>query len=171
MSLTKINVYPKYEEASRMGGLCFLLGTATASLLGTAAIKSVFAETATQQGWTPDNASLPQGIRDDIERRLKLTEELPKPAGLRPNAQLDGRFPVSYKTSVPEAMKYLTEYFAAFSSRDLAGVASTLHFPYATYEGVEPIVYQSVQEFINNPPPSLNVTQQEYKKLTPPPSA
>jgi hypothetical protein len=145
----------------------FLFGSASAGVLGAVMGTGAFAQSTEQQQWAPDNSSLPPEIRQDLERRAKLKEELPKPAGLRPNAQLDGRFPVSYQTSVAMAMKYLLDYFAAFSSRDLQGVASTIHFPYATYEGIEPIVYQTADEFIKNPPPSLNVTNGQYKQFMP----
>src|SRR5579864_702724 len=97
------------------------------------------------------------GIEDDVKADLALraqaVEELPKPAGLRPNAMLDARFPVSYETSVSEGTRLLTQYFAAASRRDMAAVAKTLHFPYATYEGVEPIIYATEQDFLKAPPP------------------
>jgi hypothetical protein len=142
--------------------------TTTVGLFGAAGSGAASAaQAAGSSGWAPDNASLPPEIRADIERRSKLKEELTKPAGLRPNAQLDGRFPVSYQTSVAQAMKYVVDYFAAFASRDVAAVAKTLHFPYATYEGIEPLVYRNEREFIENPPPSLNVTTGQYKNFMP----
>jgi hypothetical protein len=80
---------------------------------------------------------------------------------------LDARFPVYYRTSVPEAMRLLTEYFAAYNERDLAAVARTLHFPYATYEGTEPLIYKSAQEFISNPPPSIHESTAPDSQLRP----
>jgi hypothetical protein len=167
----------KHEETDiNSGRRDFLAGTATAaaasaavSVLGTIGTMPAFAQPArqAQQGWRPNNDALPPDIKADIERRSKLTEELPKPAGLRPNAQLDARFPVYFQTPVAQAMKYLTDYFAAFCSRDLDGVASTLHFPYATYEGIEPIVYETAKEFLASPPPSLTVTDKEYDHFIP----
>jgi hypothetical protein len=101
------------------------------------------------------------------ESSAKLTEELPKPAGLRPNAQLDARFPICYETSVAEGMRLALQYFAAVTRRDLAAAAGTLHFPFATYEGVEPLVYQTEQDFIANPPPSLDMNSKEDSQLRP----
>jgi hypothetical protein len=120
--------------------------------------------------------NIPPDMQADIQDRTRTAEELPRPVGLRTNSMLDARFPVYYRASVGEAMKLLTEYFALFSARDLAGVANTMHFPYATYEGVEPIVYKTTAEFIANPPPSLNVTNNDkgnpfpgtYKMVTRP---
>jgi hypothetical protein len=80
---------------------------------------------------------------------------------------LDARFPVYYETSVAVAMPLLTKYFAAMSRRDMRAVADTLHFPYATYEGTEPNVYQSAEEFVNNPPPSMNESSKPDSQLRP----
>jgi len=60
-------------------------------------------------------------------------------ARLGPYALLDARFPMTYKTSVPEGVKVMTAYFAALSERDLKGMAETLHFPFASYEGTDPV--------------------------------
>lgn len=80
-----------------------------------------------------------------------------RPAGLRPQAQLDARFPVAFESSVPAAMQLLTAYFAALSRRDLAGMAATLHFPFATYEGIEPVVIETAVQLLGSPPPSMDV--------------
>ena len=80
---------------------------------------------------------------------------------------LDARFPVYYKTSVPEAMRLVTDYFAAYNDRDLAAVARTLHFPYATYEGTEPILYHNADEFVRNPPPSIFESAKPDSQLRP----
>src|SRR5580658_10321192 len=127
----------------------FLKGTAVAGMMGAVGVSLAAAEPAPplQNKWTPSTDKLPADIQADLARRAKLTEELPKPAGLRPNAQLDARFPVYYKTPVGESFRLLTDYFAAFASRDVQGVASLMHFPYATFEGIEPIVYQTAQDF------------------------
>jgi len=85
-------------------------------------------------------------------------DEFTKPAGLRPGAQLDSRFPVSFAASVSEGFRLVTDYFTAFSQRDLAGVAKTLHFPFAINEDIEPIVVRSADELMSNPPPTLNAS-------------
>jgi hypothetical protein len=91
-------------------------------------------------------------------REASTAEEFPRPAGLRPGAQLDSRFPVSFATSVAEGLRLVTEYFLALNQRDVEALVRTLHFPFAIYEDVEPIVVQSAADFIANPPPTLNAT-------------
>lgn len=103
-------------------------------------------------------AAIEPDIKKDLEMRAAASEELSEPKNLKPGGMLDARFPVYYRTAIPEAMRLVTEYFAAFNDRDMAAVAKTLHFPYATYEGIEPIVYKSAQEFLRNPPPSIHET-------------
>jgi hypothetical protein len=80
-----------------------------------------------------------------------------RPAGLHPLGQLDARYPVAFQASVPQAMWLLTEYFAALSRRDLEAVARTLHFPFAIYEGTEPLVVESAEQLLAEPPPSINL--------------
>jgi len=84
--------------------------------------------------------------------------EFATPKGLRPGSQLDARFPVSYQTSVPEAMRVIIEFFQALSQRDMTGVAKTLHFPFALYEDIDPVVIKSKAELLKNPPATINVT-------------
>ena len=84
--------------------------------------------------------------------------EFPKPAGLRPGAQLDSRSPVSFATSVSEGFRLVTQYFTAFSQRDLDGIAKTLHFPFAINEDIEPVVVSSAADLMATPPASLNAT-------------
>ncbi len=144
----------------------FLKGAA-AGLLGVSA--TAFAQNGeTRQQLRQDMlAAIEPDIKKDLEMRAAAAEELPKPKNLKPGGMLDARFPVYYKTSVPEAMRLVTEYFAAFNDRDLAAVARTLHFPYATYETTEPLIYQTAQEFINNPPPSIFESAKPDSQLRP----
>jgi hypothetical protein len=169
------NMREKHSEADAERRR-FLKGAAAVGAIGTAAIASVLGSPAAAQQ-TGDlsvdrlRQDMMGGIEDDVKKDLQLraneTEELPKPAGLREAGMLDARFPVYYETSVAIAMPLLTRYFAALSRRDMHEVAQTLHFPYATYEGTEPIVYQSVQDFISNPPPSMNVSSKPDSQLRP----
>jgi len=80
------------------------------------------------------------------------------PSGIKPLAQLDSRFAITFESSVPAAMSLLTQYFRALSERDLAGMAKTLHFPFATYEGTEPVVIETSDALLAHPPLSMNVT-------------
>jgi hypothetical protein len=80
------------------------------------------------------------------------------PANIAPLAQLDSRFPITYEIAVPTALALLTKYFRALASRDLAGMAETLHFPFATYEGTDPVLIESAEALRANPPLSMNVT-------------
>ncbi len=81
-----------------------------------------------------------------------------KPKGLLPGGQSDSRFPVSFATPVTEGLRLVIAYFTALNQRDLAGIAKTLHFPFAIYEQIEPLVYQTEADFLRNPPPTLNGT-------------
>lgn len=81
-----------------------------------------------------------------------------KPVNLKPGAQLDSRFPVSFAEPVSQGLRLVIEYFTALSQRDLAGIAKTLHFPFAIYENIEPIVVQSERDLLANPPPTMNGT-------------
>ncbi len=76
------------------------------------------------------------------------------PEGLRPLAQPDARFPV-FHASVAPSLKVMSAYFAAIAARDLAAVADLMHFPFATFEGTEPIVVESREALLTNPPKSL----------------
>jgi len=153
----------------------FLRGAA-AGLFGAAALGQAFAQSGGSgpiEGETRDQlrrdmmAGIEDDVRHDLEVRAKAVEELPEPKNIRPGGMLDARFPVYYKTSVPEAMRLLTEYFAAYNDRDYAAVAKTLHFPYATYEATEPLIYKTAQEFINNPPPSIFESSKPESQLRP----
>lgn len=81
-----------------------------------------------------------------------------KPATLQKGGQLDSRFPVSFAATVSNGLRLVTEYFTAQSQRDLAGIAKTLHFPFAIYEEIEPVVIASEKDFLAKPPATLNST-------------
>jgi hypothetical protein len=93
------------------------------------------------------------------------SDELPRPKGLRTKAMLDCRFPVSYEVSVPTAMQVLVRYFTALANRDLAAIAATLHFPFAIYEGIHPLIYKTQAEFMASPPPSMNFSGRLQRSL------
>jgi hypothetical protein len=65
---------------------------------------------------------------------------------------------VSFATTVSQGLRLVVEYFTAQSQRDLAGIAKTLHFPFAIYEEIEPTVVASERDLLANPPPTLNAT-------------
>jgi hypothetical protein len=114
----------------------FLRGAA-AGLMGAAALAPGLTQLVSAQSGVPSNGGNPlegstreqlrkdmmAGIEDDIKKdldmRAKATEELPRPKNLRDGGMLEAQFPVYYKTSVPEAMRLLTEYFAAYNDRDM----------------------------------------------------
>ena len=87
-----------------------------------------------------------------------MAEAPAMPKGLKPKGQLDARFRVAYEHSVPEAMRVMTGWMAALADRDLAGIAAQTHFPFAIFEGTEPLVVESREAFFAAPPASLNVT-------------
>jgi hypothetical protein len=152
------------ELDSISGRRTFLKGAAISSVLGavapvvlghSSAASSGTGQETREQLRTDMMAGIEDDIKKDLEMRAASTEELPRPNNLRAPGMLDARFPVYYKVSVPQAMSLLTTYFGCYNDRDLQGVAETLHFPYATYEGTEPLVYMSAKEFLDNPPPSI----------------
>jgi hypothetical protein len=148
----------------------FLHRVAAGSVLG-AAMAPAFAQSNKAETRDQLRQEMMGNIEDDIKRDLDMrgraAEELAKPKNLQPGGMLDARFSVYYKTAVPEAMRLLTDYFAAFNDRDLEAVARTLHFPYATYEGIEPMVYRNAAEFLKNPPPSIHESNGAESELRP----
>ena len=92
-------------------------------------------------------------------------EEFARPATLRPGSQLDSRFRVSFAATVQNGFRLVTDYFTALSERNLDGIASTLHFPFALYEDIEPIVVDRAADLMATPPPSLNATGKGKARL------
>ncbi len=158
--------------SEKRGRRQFLRNAAVAGIAGSALVKDALAQKpvggfSREQLRNDMMAAIEPDIKKDLELRAAASEELPKPKNLKPGGMLDGRHSVYYKTSVPEAMRLLTEYFAAFNDRDMAAVARTLHFPYATYEGSEPLVYKTSADFLKNPPPSIHESDQADSELRP----
>jgi hypothetical protein len=160
------------SDTKTSGRRRFLRNAAAAGLVGSAAVKEAFAQKPIG-GETRDQlrqdmmAGIEPDLKKDLEMRGSAPEELPEPTNLKPGGMLDARFSVYYRTSVPEAMRLVTEYFAAFNDRDMAAVARTLQFPYATYEGTGPLIYKSAEEFIRNPPPSIHEDAKPDSQLRP----
>jgi len=90
--------------------------------------------------------------------RARGAPEFSKPANLKPGAQLDSRFPVSFSETVSQGLRLVIEYYTALSQRNLTAIAKTLHFPFAIYEEIEPVVLQSERDLLANPPATLNGT-------------
>ncbi len=87
------------------------------------------------------------------------------PPNLQPGAQLDSRFPVSFAEPVSEGLRLVMAFYTALVQRDIVAIANTLHFPFAIYEDIEPLVFQSREEFIANPPPTLNTTGAGFTRI------
>jgi len=83
-----------------------------------------------------------------------LADEPQTSPALGPTGLLDQRYPVSYQTSIPAAVKVITDYFAALSQRDLKGMAELCHFPFATFEGTTIVVVNSMDELLSSSPPA-----------------
>lgn len=120
----------------------FLKGAAAASLLGAAGLSPALA-----QSTSPQYGAGPQADDQDPQR----------PAGLVDGAEPDSRFPIFYERSVPEGMGLVVQYFKALSQRDLEGMAGTLQYPFVTYERYDPVIINSSDELMKNPPPSMDV--------------
>lgn len=81
----------------------------------------------------------------------------PRPANLKKPGQVDARFPISYRRSVPAACRVVAAHFDAIATRDYKKLATTLHFPFAIIENIDAIVVNSADELTNvKAPPSLN---------------
>jgi len=96
---------------------------------------------------------------------LQQAGDFPTPAGLRPGAQSDSRFPVSYSEPVSQGLRLVMEYFTALNQRNIEGVASTLHFPFAINEDIEPIVFESASQLAAEPAPTLNFTTRGLSRV------
>ena len=99
--------------------------------------------------------------------RIRAGAELAAPPGMHPMGQLDARFPVAYEDSAPAAMGVAIGWMAALARRDLGGMAAQLHFPFAIFEGTEPLVVESAADFAAAPPQSLNVTGRGVTEVAP----
>jgi hypothetical protein len=79
------------------------------------------------------------------------------PEGMKKGAELDYRFPEVFQESIPEGMRVITEFFSALCRRDPEKLATAFHFPFATFEDNRCVVVKNADEFLSNPPPSLDV--------------
>jgi hypothetical protein len=95
------------------------------------------------------------------------SQDLHAPAGVKPGAEADTRFPLYYEHSAPESMQRVMHWFAALSRRDPAGMADNMQFPFLTYEGTDPVVINTRDEFMATPPPSMNVTGKSNERGDP----
>ncbi len=103
--------------------------------------------------------NLASGLGKAAELSSRDAQDPQAPKGLKPNAQLDPRFRITYERSVPAAIEVITQHFAALSERNLKALAETMHFPFATVENVETVVVKTPEDFIARAPRSLNMSE------------
>jgi len=97
---------------------------------------------------------------EPVSAAAQTSSDIPAPPkGLGQMGMPDSRFPMTYETSVPAAVKVLTDYFAALSQRDLKSVADHLHFPFGTYEGTDAVVVETADDLVSHAPPSMNMSE------------
>jgi hypothetical protein len=84
--------------------------------------------------------------------------EIARPKDLGPRGMIDNRYPVTFAECVPKACQVITGYFTALSQRDLKGMAEYMHYPFATFEGVEAVQVKSPEELLAKAPPSMNMS-------------
>lgn len=93
---------------------------------------------------------------------LPVDAEDPRaPPGFKVGDMLDNRFRVTYERSIPASMSVITQHFAAISERNLAGIADTLHFPFAIYEQWAirmPVIVKTRDDFMRRQPASLGMS-------------
>ncbi|MGA2421372.1 MAG: twin-arginine translocation signal domain-containing protein [Candidatus Acidiferrum sp.] len=100
----------------------------------------------------------PTSVRAGTVAASPAVQDPAVPSGIHPLAQLDSRFPVTYESSVPAALALLTKYFRAISSRDPQALSPLMQFPFATYEGTDPVVVESPDALLEHPPLSMNLS-------------
>ena len=127
----------------------FLGGTAASGLLSALSLEPGMAVAAAQQPQESEAVD-PQA-----------------PPTLRPKAEVDGRFTVSHKESVPRSLRLISEYFAALSQRDLGSMADLMHYPFMTHEGPEAMLIETKDQLLAAPPLSMNVTGKGDSKIKP----
>jgi len=93
--------------------------------------------------------------------------EFPVPPTLKRGAQLDSRFRVSFAEPVSQGLRLVMEYFTALSERNLEALAKTLHFPFALYENIEPVVVDSAAALLTSPPPTLDASGKGKSRIMP----
>lgn len=72
---------------------------------------------------------------------------------------------MAFAEPVTEGLRLVIAFFTALNQRDVQAMADTLHFPFAIYEDIEPLVYQSRADFISNPPPTLNASGRGFTRI------
>ncbi len=119
----------------------FMRIATAAGLVGAAAVPSGAGPAAA--GATAGEGSRPSSAED------------PKaPAGLK--ATPDLRYPLCYETPVIEGVRALTQYFASLSRRDAKGMADNMHFPFGSFEGIEPVLVKTPEDLLSKPPASMS---------------
>ena len=85
------------------------------------------------------------------------TMDPPAPPNMKKGAQLDARFPVSYRRSVPQACRVMAAHFDAIATRDYKALARTMQFPFAIVERIDVVVVNSPSDLTDSKAPgSLN---------------
>ena len=128
-------------SANELDRRSFIQGVGAAGVLGGLGLSGL--------GATPAEAQAAQAAQQ------AGGNDVPRPATLRAGAQVDSRWPVTYRETIPQGIRLVTQYFAALSEQNLQGIADVLHFPFAIFEQTEPIVFRTAQDFLANPPMTL----------------
>src|SRR3954470_23902156 len=132
--------HPSLERRSLLKGGLITFGTAGLSSLGLVA-PTVAAEL------TP-----PSDAVDPVD-----TMDPPAPVGIKKGAQIDARFPISYRRSVPAACRVMAAHFDAIATRNYKALARTMQFPFAIVERIDVVVVESPADLTDaKAPGSLN---------------
>jgi hypothetical protein len=133
-----------------------------AGLLGAAGLAAPVAAFAQARPATAPAGSPPLCTSGSLPSDL-----LPPPAPkLNKGDLVDNRFRITYERSIPATVTVLTQHFAALSERNLAGIADTLHFPFAVHEQFSirmPVVVKTREQFMASPPASVGVTMRPVR--------
>lgn len=100
----------------------------------------------------------PAHAQQGSQRGYPGSTSFPMPDNMPPGSQSDSRYPVSFQESVSRGLQLTMDYFTALNRRDMQAMADILHFPFAMYEDIEPLVYENRRDFLSNLPPCFSPT-------------
>ena len=104
-------------------------------------------------------AGIAAALAPVVDGAPQADDDLQVPKGLGRMGLIDARFPMTYEKSVPEAVRVLTQYFAALGQRDLKGMADMLQFPFGSYEGVDAVIVETREQLFAHAPASMNMSE------------
>ena len=91
------------------------------------------------------------------EKTMKKPSDFKMPENMKKGAELDYRFPEVFQETIQESIRVMTEFFAALCRRNPEQLTAMFHYPFATFEDNLCVEVKTADDFLSNPPPSLDV--------------